>query len=467
MKLIRLILLFLLVLSCSIATSVPTSQPNVPVQAQTTNSLSPTQLTPIQSLPAARLDLQQLEQALDRQDIADAVRQVEVGWKRQYEEYYQGQFTTQLLGINQIARSLEQTARLTDKKSALIYAFSLPEQIELILVLPEGQFLHKRITISRGQFNETAQTFRREVTNVISQPSDYLPASQQLYQWLISPLVSELQSDQIDTLVFCLGAGLRSLPIAALHDGQQFLIEQYSLALIPAFNLLDRHPAIFSGTEVLAMGASEFQQQIPLPAVPLELAAVRNLWEGESWLNQEFTLEKLKAQRSTYPFGIIHLATHAEFSPGSVEASYIQFWNQRLQLNHLKDMGLRMPVVQLLVLSACRTALGDPSAELGFAGLAVQSGAKAALASLWSVSDAGTLVLMVDFYQQLKTAPTKTEALQQAQLAMLHRQVRLSSPSIQQAIGTAMLPPELTAAANINLSHPYYWAAFTMIGNPW
>jgi CHAT domain-containing protein len=77
------------------------------------------------------------------------------------------------------------------------------------------------------------------------------------------------------------------------------------------------------------------------------------------------------------------------------------------------------------------------------------------------------LVLMVDFYQQLKTAPTKTEALQQAQLAMLHRQVRLSSPSIQQAIGTAMLPPELTAAANINLSHPYYWAAFTMIGNPW
>ena len=82
----------------------------------------------------------------------------------------------------------------------------------------------------------------------------------------------------------------------------------------------------------------------------------------------------------------MHLATHATFSPGSVNQSYIQFWDQQLRLDQLKQLNLQVPVVQLLVLSACRTALGDPQAELGFAGLAVQSGAKAAIASLWSVS---------------------------------------------------------------------------------
>jgi CHAT domain-containing protein len=123
--------------------------------------------------------------------------------------------------------------------------------------------------------------------------------------------------------------------------------------------------------------------------------------------------------------------------------------------------------VELLVLSACRTALGDEQAELGFAGLAVQAGVKSALASLWYVSDEATLGLMSQFYEQLKSAPSKAEALRQAQLAMLNGQVRIESGNLRDARGVVRLPAALAGLQDKQLTHPYYWAAFTMIGNPW
>ncbi|NJN86295.1 MAG: CHAT domain-containing protein [Leptolyngbyaceae cyanobacterium SL_7_1] len=215
------------------------------------------------------------------------------------------------------------------------------------------------------------------------------------------------------------------------------------------------------------MGASEFQQEIPLPAVPVELAAIAQIWQTQVLLNEEFTIAQLREHRSTYPYGIVHLATHANFAPGSVDDSYIQFWNRSLRLTQLRELGLLRPVVQLLVLSACRTALGDANAELGFAGIAVQSGAKAALASLWAISDAATVVTMADFYRNLSHSVIKTEALRQTQLAMLHQQLHLDSPSIQQIIRGIDVPDSLGRSISSDLSHPYYWAGFTMIGNPW
>jgi len=422
----------------------------------------------IPPISALQLDLPKLQQTLDRGDVATAVQQVEIGWKQQYEAYYQNQLTSQLLSSYQISRRLGRIAELTDSKTALVYVISTPEHLELMLVSPYQRPIHRRVVAAnKSSLTQTINTFRLGISNSTSRPSDYLPAAQQLHQWIIAPLESELQTQQIDTLIFCLGGGLRSLPLAALHDGNRFLIENYSLAIIPAFNLLDQRPDSLAGTKVLAMGSSEFQQAAPLPAVPTELIAINHLWEGESWLNQDFTVDNLKARRSQYPFGIVHLATHASFAPGSVDASYIQFWNSQLQLNRLQELDLRRPVVQLLVLSACRTALGDLNAELGFAGLAVQSGAKAALASLWSVSDTGTLLLMINFYQHLKTAPIKVEALQQAQIAMLQGQAYLQSSSVIRTIPSASLPSELQASTPVNFSHPYYWAAFTLIGNPW
>jgi CHAT domain-containing protein len=457
MKLIRWLSLSIVVLSC---TSAGFISPNA--LGSTLLGITPvaqvSSQTPVKPLSALKLDLKQLSQTLDRKDIAAAVQQVELGWKQQYEDYYQGQLASQLLSVEQIGYSLKRIARLTGRRTALLYAISTPEHLELMLVTPTGKPIHRRIrAASRQRLAQTIQNFRLGIVNTSSQPSAYLPAAQQLYQWIIAPLEAELKAQKIDTLIFCLGGGLRSVPMAALHDGQRFLVENYNLAIIPAFSLLDQQPSRLAGVRVLAMGASQFEEQPPLPAVPAELTTISKLWGGEAWLNQDFTLKKLRARRSAASFGIVHLATHATLAPGSVDTSYIQFWDQQVRLDRVRDLGLRFPVVQLLVLSACETALGDLNAELGFAGLAVQSGAKAAISSLWSVSDAGTLALMTRFYQQLKSAPIKAEALRRAQVSMIRK------PILKNRSFTSAKPMPM----NTNLSHPYYWAAFTVIGNPW
>lgn len=453
---LRSSVLFILAIGCSLLLCLPLSgQPNAPAPN------SP-------PLSALQFDPEQFMATLDRGDVAEAVQQLERGWKQQFDDYYQNQVRAQLLPTAQIAASLDQVAKRTGKRSALLYAISMPEQLETILLLPDGQLVHHReLAAPLEAVTDVTRQFRLGLVSVTSRRSDYLPAAQQLYQWLIEPFAAELQAQQIDNLIFCLGRGLRSVPMAALHDGDRFLIETYGVTLIPAFNLLDRHPARLDGLRVLAMGASEFQQEAPLPAVPIELAAIAQLWDTEVRLNEQFTVTQLRNQRSEYPFGIVHLATHATFEPGAVEESYIRFWNQPLRLTQLRQLNLRQPIVQLLVLSACRTALGDANAELGFAGIAVQSGAKAVLASLWAVSDSATVVTMVDFYKNLQQSPIKVEALRQTQLAMLHDQLHLESPSVQQALRGIEIPTSVENSISRDLSHPYYWAGFTMIGNPW
>ncbi len=418
-------------------------------------------------LPVSRLKPEVLKQFLDSQDIASAIKHVELSWKQQYEEYLQGKLpTNQLVEAKEISLILDKTYQQTGKKTALIYAVPTPNHLELILVTPGKPPIHKRIAVAKKDvLLERVRKFRTHLVNSDSQPLDYLGDAKQLYEWIMAPLESALQAQGINNLIFCLGSGLRTVPLAAIHDGKQFLVEKYSLGIIPAFNLLDYQPASITQTQVLAMGASEFQNQSSLPAVPVEISIIiANPWQGKSLLNQEFTLANLKAQRAIYPFGIVHLATHAEFSPGSVDKSYIQFWDTQVRLNELKTLELSKPPVQLLVLSACRTALGDSQAELGFAGLAVQSGAKAAVASLWSVNDGGTLALMSQFYRQLKVTSIKAEALRQTQIAMIKQQVSLKD---NPAIRGGNFSPEEISLDGTKLSHPYYWAGFTLIGNPW
>ncbi|MGC1392786.1 MAG: CHAT domain-containing protein, partial [Coleofasciculaceae cyanobacterium] len=217
----------------------------------------------------------------------------------------------------------------------------------------------------------------------------------------------------------------------------------------------------------LAMGASEFPDNRPLPAVPVELANITETWQGKSFLNQEFTLDNLKLQRQQTKFRIIHLATHAEFLPGQATNSYIELSEGKLAPMQLRSLEWTKPPVDLLVLSACRTAIGDEQVELGFAGVALQAGVKSVIASLWDVNDEGTLGLMTEFYRQLKSAPIKAEALRKAQLAMINNQVRLKDGKLVTTAGTSNLPVQLTRIGDRDFSHPYYWSAFAMVGNPW
>jgi CHAT domain-containing protein len=299
----------------------------------------------------------------------------------------------------------------------------------------------------------------------------YLKPAQQLYDLLIRPIEADLQAAKIDTILLSLDAGLRGLPIAAIHDGEQFLIEKYSLSLIPSISLINTNYSSLANTEVLAMGASEFTNLNPLPAVPIELELItQRRASGKHFLNQEFTRENLMNQQKNNPYSIVHMATHSDFTKKTPDQSYIQLWqDEQLKLSQLRALGWQNLPLELLVLSSCRTAVGDEKAELGFAGLAVQAGVKTALASLWYVDDTGTLALMSEFYRHLDDSSIKASALRKAQLAMIQGNVEDIETQLiaSQSLAEITLPPQISSLSNLDLSHPYYWSAFTMIGSPW
>ena len=413
---------------------------------------------------------------------------VEEFFTRQYEEYL-GLLSPQVLTLGEIKATLNKIEAATGEKPALVYAVFYPgtleqetqqrlnnpipqdsDQLQLVVVTGKGEPIFRAIPgATRANVLAMATKLRGEITNQSKLgTTSYLAPAQQIYQWLIAPIEENLQTQGIKNLAFIMDVGLRSVPLIALHDGKQFLIEKYSAGLMPSLSLTDTRYRDIKEFQILAMGASKFSDETPLPAVPFEVTTItQKLWQGKSFLNDAFTLENLKAQRRQQPFGIIHLATHGQFKAGKREDSYIRLWDRRLGLDQLRELGWNDPPVELLVLSACRTALGDKEAELGFSGLAVQAGVKSAVGSLWYVSDEATLGLMAEFYRQLQKAPIKSEALREAQLAMIRGEVYLEGGKLHGTGQNVTLPPELAQLGDKKLSHPYYWSAFTMIGSPW
>jgi CHAT domain-containing protein len=421
---------------------------------------------------------QEMRQILDRGNLTEAVTRVEKDWEEDYQKYLEQDFTAREKTAQEISKTLSRLAAQTKKKPALIYAIPRTDQLELILILPDRPPINRSVPSAKQEtLLQVVKEFTSEITNTAKiNTTSYLKPAQQLYQWIIAPLETDLQAAKIETLLFCVGEGLRTVPLAAMHDGKQFLTQKYSLSRIPAFKLIESNYADLRNAEVLAMGASSFSptaNKEPLPAVESELKAIFQQWPGQSFINEDFTIVNLQSQLLQPRYGIIHLATHAEVRSGPPNNSYIQFWDTQLTLNQMKDLKWNKRPPELLVLSACRTALGNKEAELGFAGLALQSGAKSALASLWYVSDAGTLALMTEFYQQLKVSKPqdppiiKAEALRQAQIAAIKGKVTIKNGQLRSSRGETSLPSSVPKLDSKDLSHPYYWAAFSIIGSPW
>ncbi|WP_426583644.1 CHAT domain-containing protein [Dapis sp. BLCC M229] len=403
--------------------------------------------------------------------------------QREFEAYFGQKFSKASKTGDEIAQKLLEISKKNNVRTAVFWAMPESESLHLVFISPGKKPLVQDInSLTDKTLTQTVKSFHVEITNPRLLFADFdLSQVQQLYEWIVKPFEANLEAEKIDTILFCLGKGLRTLPIAALHDGKQFLVEKYSLAIIPAFNLIDSNYTPIEKARILAMGASEFQTQTPLPAVPVELSTIvnRNLtknispknlsggWPGELFLNHEFTLENLKNQLSSQSFNIIHLATHAEFQPGKPENSYIQFWDTQLHLDEVKEISWNTPPAELLVLSACKTAVGDRDVEFGFAGLALQAGVQSALASLWYVNDIGTLALMSEFYEQLKTAPTKAEAIRKTQIKMIQGDVFLMNERLKFSRGEISLPESLQVLGETNFSHPFYWSGFTLVSSPW
>ena len=328
-----------------------------------------------------------------------------------------------------------------DSRAAVIYPIVLGDRLEVILSLPGQPLQHYGNSLPAQLGTDTFQALRQAL-NPAFPITEVLPPAQQLYDWLIRPAEKALSEQAIERLVFVPDDYLRSVPMAVLHNGTQFLIEQYSIALTPGLQLFEPAQIDAQQLKVLAGGMTEARQGfVALPAVNREVAEIQSQFPAEILLNADFTNPNLTKEIEDIPFSVVHLATHGQFS-SRAEDTFILTWNSRIQIRELarllQQRELQTPI-ELLVLSACQTAKGDNRAALGMAGVAVRSGARSTIASLWSVQDRSTAELMSRLYQALnQPQASRIEALRQAQLSLLN---------------------------TTDYAHPYYWAPFVLIGN--
>lgn len=331
-----------------------------------------------------------------------------------------------------------------DPSAAIIYPIILSDRLAVLVSFPD-QSLQVHITqISQEELEKQVEQFRYNI--VIRSQRAFFKDGKVLYEWLVKPFLNELQNNKIKSLVFVPDGIFRNAPMGALYDGQQYLIENYRVALSPGLSLLSPKPIQNQGLNTLFGGLTEtFEQEglVPLFYVKQELSAIQKQVSTTDLLNEEFTLNNLQNILENQSFPIVHFATHGQFS-SQFEQTYIVAWDSYINVLELEkllkenDPTGNKPI-ELLILSACETASGDSRAALGLAGFAVRAGARSTLATLWSVNDQSSAEIMKRFYQQLSTNKlSKGEALRQAQLSMLK---------------------------NRWYKHPFYWSAYTLVGN--
>lgn len=380
--------------------------------------------------------------------------------------------TAQLQQLNQTARQqnldLENINAIRDdlarlpQKSAIIYPLVLQDSLELVLVTPDSPPIHRTVAVKEEQLHQTITAFRQALTN----PSrDIKTPARQLYDWLIKPLETELQQAGTQTLLYAPDGKLRYIPLSALYDGKQWLVERLSVNHITAASLISLNTQPQQDLRILAGAFTQGSYQVALgnrrvafSGLPFAGIEVKNLAstfpQTKTLFNQAFSPEVTVPQMDDYP--IVHLATHAAFVVGKPQDSFILFGNgDRVNLANIATWSL--PRVDLVVLSACETALGGQLGNgeeiLGFGYQIQRTGAKSAIASLWTVDDGGTQVLMSTFYDKLAQGNiTKATALQKAQIELI--------------TGDFVKNNKAISPINIgNLNHPYYWASFILIGN--
>lgn len=320
---------------------------------------------------------------------------------------------------------VDEITQKNDPTAAFVYTILLPNRWEIILKLPQQQEL-KHYTTPIDNLSKVLNTVERlRVTAAISNSREILGRSQQVYQWLMAPIAKDLQQNGVETLVFVLDNPLRNIPMGVLHDGQKYLIETYNIVLVPSAQLIDPQPLKRAALTTLAGGLTEAREDFPpLKYVQEELQQIQSRVNGVLLLDKQFTNQNLAKEITTESFPIVHLATHGQFS-SQLENTFLLTWNGRININQLKDL-LRSPIpqknntIELLILSACETLTGDDRAALGLAGVAIKSGARSTVATLWRVNDQSSAVLMNKFYQALQQPGiNKAQALRQAQLALL------------------------------------------------
>ncbi|GAC1459361.1 MAG: hypothetical protein NVS2B14_08850 [Chamaesiphon sp.] len=335
---------------------------------------------------------------------------------------------------------IDSSLALTDPTAAVIHSVILEDRSEMILQLANGSFTSYPVSLGAIQMQAEIDKLRALLEK--RSTDEYLLQSQKVYDALIRPLEADLAVAKPSTLIFVQDGVLRKVPMAALHDGKEFLIQKYPIATTPSLSLTNPKPVDRGNLQPLFVGLTVARPPFDaLPNVAAEAAGVKKILGGINLLNQNFTVEHFETalQKQSYP--IVHMATHGKFGVDNA-STYLLAFDNRIGLEELdrllRSRGSKQPV-ELLTLSACQTAAGDDRSALGIAGVAVRAGVKSALATLWFINDQSTVPLIEEFYTQLRQPNvTKAEALRRAQIKLI---------------------------ANQNYSHPAAWSPFILIGS--
>ncbi|OUC11685.1 MAG: hypothetical protein B0A82_26150 [Alkalinema sp. CACIAM 70d] len=330
-----------------------------------------------------------------------------------------------------------------DPTATVVYPIILPDRLAIIHSTA-GQPLRYYSTPKPQAEVEQTLTEMLAALSPVSNVKDRNRLSKQLYDWLIRPAEEAQALKNTKTLVFVLDGRLRNIPMAALYDGKQYLIEKYAVTLSPGLQLMASQSLNPNQIDAIVGGISESRSGFAaLPGVEAEVKKISKTVPSSTLFNQQFTGQALSQEVNNSQANVVHLATHGQFS-SRMEDTFLLTWDGQVNVKELSELlkkrqGDTTKPIELLVLSACDTATGDDRAVLGLAGLAVKSGARSTIASLWPVKDNAASQLMTNFYQQLrKPGISKAEALRQAQLELIQK---------------------------TDFRDPFFWSAFVLVGN--
>ncbi len=342
-----------------------------------------------------------------------------------------------------VIRYREQISRVSEasREAAIVYPVLLDDRLELLVAIG-SELSQVVVDVDRERLRREVLRFRHLLEKRTTR--QYLAPARQLYAWLVEPLESILGDAKPRTLVFVPDGVLRTIPMAALHDGERFLIERYPLGLTPGLELTDPRPFDAANLDVLMAGLSESVDGFAaLPNVDREIESIHSMVGGARLLNEEFSEAELTSRIRESHFGLIHIASHARFGASGTDG-FLLAHDGPIAFDTLSDAlsatRYRDEPLDLVILSACETAQGDERAALGLSGVAVRAGARSALGTLWQVDDTATAAFMARFYEALKEPGTsRAEAVRAGQVGLIRE---------------------------LRYRHPYYWSPFLLI-NSW
>ena len=371
------------------------------------------------------------EELLEAKEVSDKLRLVQL---RRY-------FGDNCLEVTTATSDAEGVTPDSAKNHPTINSIVLEDRLVTLLELPDGSIKQHTTEITQEALQELVSELSRELISGVS--FLFRQQSRQLYQMLLQPFEAELEAIEPETVVFINDGMLRNIPMAALIDKQdRYVAEKWATINSLGLNYRPRTSQSKSDEleSALALGLpyTPYEPDVaPLPYVPEEVNAVEEMFGGKKMLGKNFTANTLSKQLAQEPYPLVHLATHGYFG-GTAETSYIYAYDRRIPLLQLDQMlrDSQQSAPELLVLSACETALGNDLSLLGLGGLATRRGIDTTLGSLWFVQDEEQAAVIQEFYRRIE------EDNQPLAIALQQIQKQL----IQQ------------------LAHPSIWASLVLIG---